>query len=74
VRPSNLREATSLAFHDGAGRKDFLQGGDDVSLAQVHAERGDLDDEDVLIFVHDEAAEEIALGALTTRKEVAPGR
>jgi hypothetical protein len=50
------------AFHDGAGRKDFFQGGDDVGLAQIHAERGDLDDEDVLVFIDDEAAEEIALG------------
>jgi hypothetical protein len=39
-----------------------LQGRQDHRLALVHAQRGDLHDQYVLVFVHDEAAQEIALG------------
>jgi hypothetical protein len=51
-----------VAFHDGARGEDALQRGDDLGLAFVHAQRGGLQHEDVLILVHDEAAEEIAFG------------
>ncbi len=50
------------ALDDGARREYFLQRGDDLLLALLHAERGNLEREHVLVFVHDQAAEEIALG------------
>lgn len=50
-----------VAFHDGAGGEDALQRGDDLRLAHVHAEGGSLEHQHVLILVHDQAAEEIAL-------------
>ena len=60
--PSNLREATSLRSRMARGEKIFCSAATIMRFALVHAERGNLHDEHVLVFVHDEAAEEIALG------------
>ena len=61
-QPFKLARGGFVALDDGARGEDGLQRGEDHRLALVHAERGGLDDEDVFVFVHDEAAEEIALG------------
>ena len=50
------------ALRDGTGGKDFLQGGHNVCFASVHAECGDLHDQDILIFVHDQAAQKVTFG------------
>ena len=50
------------AFEDDAGGENLLERGNDEGFALVHAEGGDLDDEDVFVLVDDEAAEGVALG------------
>jgi hypothetical protein len=40
----------------------FVEGLDDLVFALVHAEGGELEDENVFVFIDDEAAEEVALG------------
>ncbi len=55
-------EAGFATFHDGARREDFNQGVEDKRFALVHRQRRNLHDEDVGIFVDDEAAQKIALG------------
>jgi len=50
------------AFDDGAGGEEFGEDVHDLPFAPVHAECGELDDEDVFVSVNDEAAEEVALG------------
>ncbi len=57
-----LAKGRVAPFKDAAGRKELLQNRRNHGLALVHAERGGLQDENVFVFVDDEAAEEIALG------------
>src|SRR5215470_8973370 len=49
-------------FQNRSWRKDRLQGGDDIRLAAVHAERGNLNHKHVLVTIDDQPAEEIAFG------------
>ena len=51
-----------VPLDDGARFEDFLKRGDNHVLPQIHSERGGLHDEDVLVFIHDQATEQIALG------------
>ena len=53
---------TSLRSMMARGEKIFCSAATIMRLALVHAERGNLHDQHVLVFVHDEAAQEIALG------------
>src|ERR1019366_9445016 len=53
-KPSNLRDDTSL--------RSMMTRGDDHRLALIHAQRGNLHDQHVFVFVHDQAAQKIALG------------
>ncbi len=50
------------ALQDGAWRKQLFEGGDDLVLSLLHAEGRNLHHKNVLVFVHDQAAKEIALG------------
>jgi hypothetical protein len=78
---AGIRQAFKLArshfvpLQDGAGREEALQRGDDVRLAPVHAQRGRLHHQHVLVFVHDQPAQQVALGidhAEGTRLRQAP--
>ena len=51
-----------VALNHSARRKDLLESGDDHRFTLVHAERRGLQHQHILVFVHDESAEKIALG------------
>jgi hypothetical protein len=50
------------AFDDGARGEQLGEDLHDLRFALIHAEGGELDDENVFVFVDDEAAQEVALG------------
>ena len=60
--PSNLRKEASLFSTMARGEKMVCSASTISGLALVHAEGGNLDDEHVGVFVHDQAAEKIAFG------------
>ena len=54
------------------GEKIFCSAATIMRLALVHAERGNLHDQHVLVFVHDQAAQEIALGVHNAKRRWLP--
>ena len=51
-----------VALNQGARRKDLLESGDHHRFTLVHAQRRRLQHQHILVFVHDQSAEKIALG------------
>lgn len=64
--PFEFAGADIVSFDDGAGLKHRLEHVNDVGLAGLHAEGGKLEGKDILVFVDDEAAEEVAFGVYDT--------
>ena len=60
-QPLEFSEGRLAPFHDGARGEYALERFDDHRLALVHAERGDLHDENIAVFVHNQTAQKIAL-------------
>ena len=50
------------AFQNRAWGENFLESGDNLCFAFVHAKGRNLDDEHVFVFIDNQAAEKIALG------------
>lgn len=61
-----------IALQNRPRREQFLQHRKDHPFALIHAERRRLQHQHVLVFVHDQAAEQIP-SEFTTRNDVAPG-
>ena len=71
-QPLELTKRRLAPLHNRARRKNFPQRLDDHFLALVHSERRNLHDQNIVVFVNNQSAQE-SLSALTTRKDDASG-
>ena len=72
-QPFKFAERRLAPFHNGARGENALERFDDHCFALIHAEGGDLHDENVSVFIHDQSAQKIAL-SIDDAKRGGPGQ